>query len=70
MGINNVPGSYNRTMVASLQPSKVHVSKNSNIPYDRPLLNEFITTFVIDVPHPSGVMFTFKKNAHREGSAV
>lgn len=61
MGINNVPGSYNRTMVASLQPSKVHVSKNSNIPYDRPLLNEFITSFDIGVSHLAGEVFTFKK---------
>lgn len=31
--------------------SKLHISKNANMPYDRPLLREFISIFVINVYH-------------------
>lgn len=43
----------------------VHVSKNSNMPCDTPLLKEFIiTTFAIDVSHLSGGIFK-KINSYR-----
>lgn len=44
----------------------VHVSKNSNMPCDTPLLKEFIiTTFAIDVSHLSGGIFK-KINSYRK----
>lgn len=52
----------------------VHVSKNSNMPCDTPLLKEFIiTTFAIDVSHLSGGIFkkinSYRKNiSHRKNN--
>lgn len=42
---------------------KPHVSNNLNVPYYRPLLKDFITTFVINIYiyHLTGEILTFKK---------
>lgn len=47
---NTVPENYVSAEVAFFHPSKVHISKHSNMSYDKPLLKEFKTNFVIDVP--------------------
>lgn len=41
-----------------LQLSKVHVPKNSNNHMIEPFLKKFITTFIIDVSHLSGEIFS------------
>lgn len=43
---HTVPDKYASTKVAFSYTSEVHVSRNSNTPYNT-LLKEFITTFVI-----------------------
>lgn len=43
-------------------PIKLHVSNNLNTQYDRPLPNEFITTFLVKVSHLIREISTFKKN--------
>lgn len=45
-----------RTKVVFLHPHppRLHVSNNLNMLYDRWLPKEFITTFVVNVPHLSG----------------
>lgn len=45
---NTVPENYAR---AFWHTSQLHVSKDSNIPYDRPLLEEFTIIFVTNVSH-------------------
>lgn len=35
--------------------------RNIRVSYDRPLLKEYITSFVIDVSHLSGEIFTLKR---------
>lgn len=42
-------------------PIKLHVSNNLNTQYDRPLPNEFITTFLVKVSHLIREISTFKK---------
>lgn len=42
-----------------MHPSKLHVSKNSTMPYDRPLLTESTANFVIRVSYLAGKIFTF-----------
>lgn len=44
------------------RPIKLHVSNNLNTQYDRPLPNEFITTFLVKVSHLINEISTFKKN--------
>lgn len=46
--------------VAFLHSFQLYVSKNSTMPYDRQLPNEFTTTYVIIVSYLSGGIFTFK----------
>lgn len=55
-----MPDNHASAKVAILHQSKMHVSENS-MSYDRPLLNGFITTFVINVSHLSGEIITFEK---------
>lgn len=43
-------------------PIKLHVSNNLNTQYDRPLPNEFITTFLVKVSHLINEISTFKNN--------
>lgn len=51
-----------------LHPPKVHVSKNANMKYDRPLLKDCITTFVLfsNVFHLSGEILDLKNNFIRK----
>lgn len=51
-----------------LHPPKVHVSKNANMKYDRPLLKDCITTFVLfsNVFHPSCEILNLKNNFIRK----
>lgn len=51
-----------------LHPPKVHVSKNANMKYDRPLLKDCITTFVLfsNVFHLSGEILNLKNNFIRK----
>lgn len=42
------------------RPIKLHVS-NNHTQYDRPLPNEFITTFLVKVSHLIREISTFKK---------
>lgn len=44
------------------RPIKLHVSNNLNTQYDRPLPNEFITTFLVKVSHLIREISTFKNN--------
>lgn len=54
---NTVPDNYASTKVAILQPSMLLVSNNVIMLYDRPLLKEFLTTFI--TTYLSIEIFTF-----------
>lgn len=58
---NTAPHYYAYAKKAFVHPSKLHVSKNSNVLYDRPLLKEIKTTFFLNEYFLSGdQIFTFK----------
>lgn len=52
---------YACAKLACLHPLQLRASNNLNMPYDRSLLKEFITDFVINVSQLSGEILTFKK---------
>lgn len=60
--VNTVPDQYASTKVAFLHPSKLHVSKISNMSKNiiDHCLKRVLTTFVIDVSLLSGEIFAFK----------
>lgn len=58
--INTVSDNYASAEVAFMYPSKLHECKNKKLPYARPLLKEFINTFVVKLSHLSDENFTFK----------
>lgn len=51
---------YDSVKLAFFHTSKLLKLKKIIIFYDKPLLREFITTFVINMSHLLGVIFTIK----------
>lgn len=52
--LNTAPDNYASAKVPFLHPSKLQITNNSNMSYNIPLLEKFITTFVIIVSQRSG----------------
>lgn len=56
---NTVPDNYFSAVVAFLHPLKMQIRKNPYVPNYRSLPREFETTFVFNVFHMTGEIFTF-----------
>lgn len=61
--MDTVSDNYVSAKVASLHPSQLHVSKTSNMTYDRPLSKELVNTFtaIVHASHLSEETSTFKE---------
>lgn len=53
---------YASVMIAYVHPSKLHVSKNSNMSYDKALLKPLWLKYM----HRSGEIYTFKRKSERK----
>lgn len=57
---------YASAKKAYLHPSKLHVSKNSNMSYDKALLKGFKPPLWLKYMHRSGEIYTFKQKSERK----